>query len=139
MAHDDVLEHVEKITEELDLLLVDVNLFQAGRRRILRVLVDKPGRVGLDECASLSRAIGNAIETLDLIGSEYTLEVSSPGIGRDLSTENDWIRCVGRKLEVKTDTDEFVSILTDYKDGLLTFEDGRVTDPGSVLTAREAI
>lgn len=139
MAHDDVLEHVEEIVAEFDLLLIDMNLFQAGRRRVLRVLVDKPGRVGLDECASVSRAIANAIETLDLIGGAYTLEVSSPGIGRQLSTENDWIRCTGRKLEVKTESEEFVSILSNYAEGLLTFEDGRVTDPGSVLSAREAI
>lgn len=139
MTHDDVLEHVEEIVAESGLLLVDTNLFQAGRRRILRVLVDKVGRVGLDECAAVSRTIANAIETLDLIGGEYTLEVSSPGIGKQLSTENDWIRCVGRKLEVKTESEEFVSVLSSYAEGLLTFEDGRVTDSGSVLSAREAI
>ena len=139
MVHDDLLEHVEKIVEESDLLLIDMNLFQAGRRQVLRVLVDKKGRVGLDECARLSRAIGNAIETLDLLGGAYTLEVSSPGIGRQLSAENDWIRCVGRKLEVKTEAEEFVSILEDYRNGLLIFDDGRITDPGNVLDAREAI
>ncbi len=139
LAHDDVLEHVEGIVKESDLLLVDMNLFQAGRRRVLRVLVDKVGRVGLDECARLSRTIANAIETLDLINGAYTLEVSSPGIGRQLSTENDWIRCAGRKLEVKTESEEFVSILANYSEGLLTFEDGRVTDAGSVLAAREVI
>ena len=139
MAHDDVLEHVEEIVKESGLLLVDTNLFQAGRSRILRVLVDKAGRVGLDECATVSRTIANAIETLDLISGAFTLEVSSPGIGRQLSTENDWIRCVGRKLEVKTESGEFVSELTDYKDGLLTFDGGKVIDPGTVLSAREAI
>ena len=139
MAHDDVLEHVEEIVAKSDLLVVDINLFQAGRQRILRVLVDKVGRVGLDECARVSRAIANAIETLDLIGGAYTLEVSSPGIGRQLSTENDWIRCAGRKLDIKTESEEFVSVLSSYSEGLLTFEDGRVTDPGSVLSAQEAI
>jgi ribosome maturation factor RimP len=139
LTHDDVLEHVEKIVAESGLLLVDTNLFQAGRRRVLRVYVDRVGRVGLDECAGVSRAIANAVETLDLIQGAYTLEVSSPGIGRQLSTENDWKRCVGRKLEVKTESEEFTEILVDYADGLMTFEGGRVTDPGSVLSAREAI
>ena len=139
MSYDDVLEHVEKIVEESGLLLVDTNLFQAGSRRVLRVLVDKAGRVNLDECAGVSRAISNAIEALDLIDGAYTLEVSSPGIGRHLSTENDWIRCVGRKLEVTTESENFVSTLASYMDGLLTFEDGRVTDSGKVLTALEAI
>lgn len=139
MTHDDVLEHVEKIVSESGLLLIDTNLFQAGRRRILRVLVDRAGRVDLDECAGVSRAIANTVETLDLIQGAYTLEVSSPGISRMLSTENDWIRCVGRELEVATDSEEFVSVLSGYSEGLLTFEDGKVIDPGDVLSARETI
>ncbi|MCK5785319.1 MAG: ribosome maturation factor RimP [Candidatus Sabulitectum sp.] len=139
MAHDDVLEHVEKIVDGFGFLLVDMNLFQAGRRKILRVLVDRVGRIGLDECAKVSRAVSDTIETLDLIGDAYTLEVSSPGIGRQLSTENDWVRCVGRRIEVKTESSEFVSVLASYNEGLLTFEDGKVTDPASVLSAREAI
>jgi ribosome maturation factor RimP len=134
-----VLEHVEKIVEESGLLLIDTNLFQAGRRKVLRILVDRVGRVGLDECSGVSRAIANAVETLDLIHGAYTLEVSSPGIGRLLTTENDWIRCTGRKIEVKTESEEFVDVLTSYAGGLLTFEGGRVTDPESVLSAREVI
>ncbi len=139
MAHDDVLEHVEEIVAESGLLLVDTNLFQAGHRRILRVLVDKVGRVGLDECAAVSRSIANTIETLELISGAFTLEVSSPGIGRQLSTENDWIRCVGRKLDIKTESEEFTAVLANYSDGLLTFEDGKVTDFDNVLSARETI
>ncbi|HRW78339.1 MAG TPA: ribosome maturation factor RimP, partial [Candidatus Sabulitectum sp.] len=61
MAQDDVLQHIEKIVEEMGLLLVDMNLFQAGRRRVLRVLVDRQGRVTLDECAELSRKIGDTV------------------------------------------------------------------------------
>lgn len=139
MSQDDVLQQVENIVKEKGLLLVEANLFQAGRRRILRILVDKPGRVGLDECAQVSRAVGNAIETLDLIGGAYTLEVSSPGIGRQLSTETDWLRCVGRPLEVKTEDEEITAVLTDYSDGTLTFEDGRTLDQSCVLAAREVI
>lgn len=134
-----MLEHVEKIVDESGLLLVDINLFQSGRRKVLRVLADKPGRITLDECASLSRTIANTIDTLDLLDGAYTLEVSSPGIGRQLSTENDWIRSVGRNIEIKTETEEFESILTDYKNDFLTFENGRVIEPGCVLGAREAI
>ncbi len=139
VSQDDVLQQVENIVKEKGLLLVEANLFQAGRRRILRILVDKQGRVGLDECAEVSRAVGNAVDALDLIGGAYTLEVSSPGIGRQLSTEVDWIRSVGRKLEVKTDSEEMTGILTGYSDGTLTFEDGRTLDQSCVLAAREVI
>lgn len=139
MAHDDVLQHVEKIVEEKGLLLVDVNLFQAGRRRVLRVLVDKKDRVTIDQCAEVSRAIGTTVETLDLIQGPYTLEVSSPGIGRPLATENDWKRSCGRKIEVKTDQGEYTGILSEYAEGLLRFEDGNEIQVDSILAAREVI
>ena len=139
MAHDDVLQHVEKIVEDLGLLLVDMNLFQAGRRRVLRVLVDRQGRVSLDECAGVSRAIGGAVDTLNLIDGAYTLEVSSPGIGRPLSTGNDWIRCVGRKIEIKTENEEYTGVLKQCENGVLLFEDGAEIELDSVLAAREVI
>jgi ribosome maturation factor RimP len=139
LAHDDVLQHVEKIIEDMGLLLVDANLFQAGRRRILRVLVDRKGRVSLDQCAEVSRAIGSTVETLNLIEGPYTLEVSSPGIGRPLATENDWIRCCGRKIEVKTDDGEYTGMLSNYGDGVLLFEDGNEIQLDSILAAREVI
>ncbi len=139
MSHDDVLQQVEKIVEEKGLLLVDVNLFQAGRRKVLRILVDKQGRVSLDECAGVSRAVGNAIETLDLIDGGYTLEVSSPGIGRPLTTPADWTRCVGRKIEVKTEGGEITGILTGFSGDALRFENDIEIEVDSVTAAREVI
>ena len=139
MAQDDVLQHIEKIAEEMGLLLVDMNLFQAGRRRVLRVLVDRQGRVTLDECAELSRKIGDTVETLDLIQEAYTLEVSSPGIGRALATENDWIRCRGRKIEVRTELEEYTGVLEGHGNGMLRFQDGREIPLNGVLAAREVI
>lgn len=138
MSHDDVLEHVEAIVEEFKFLLIEMNLFQAGHRRVLRVLIDKPGRIGLDECADVSRAIGNAIETLNLIEDAFTLEVSSPGMNRELSTHNDWVRCVDRNLSVSTDSGEFTSILKSYNDGVLTFENGEVVNTENIKVAKEA-
>ena len=139
MSHDEVLQHVEKIVEDMGLLLVDVNLFQAGRRKVLRVLVDRRGRVTLDECAEVSRAIGGAVDTLNLIEDSYTLEVSSPGIGRQLATPNDWARCLDRKIEVRTENGEFTGILSASGNGVLLFEDGMEIELDSILAAREVI
>ena len=138
MSQDDVLEHVEAIVAEFGFLLIEMNLFQAGHRRVLRVLVDKPGRIGLDECADVSRAIANSIETLNLIEEAYTLEVSSPGLSRELSTHNDWLRCVGRNLEVSTDSCDFTSILKSYNDGVLTFENSEIVNTENIKAAKEA-
>lgn len=134
-----MLQHVEKIVEDMGLLLVDVNLFQAGRRKVLRVLIDRKGRVSLDQCAEVSRAIGNTVETMNLIEGTYTLEVSSPGIGRSLSTENDWLRCSGRKIEVKTENGEHTGILSEYDGGVLRFEDGIEIKMDSIIAGREVI
>ncbi len=139
MSHDEVLQHVEKVVEEKGLLLVDMNLFQAGRRKVLRILVDKPGRVNLDECAEVSKAAGNVIETLGLIEGSYTLEVSSPGIGRPLTTEVDWIRCTGRRIEIETEEGKQVAVLAGYNNGILTMDDGGTVDQSCILSARETL
>ena len=138
MLQDDVQEHIEAIVAEFNFLLIEMNLFQAGHRRVLRVLVDKPGRIGLDECAGVSRAIANTIETLNLIEDAYTLEVSSPGLNRELSTHNDWLRCVERNLKVSTDSGDFTSILKSYNDGVLTFENGEIVNTENIKVAKEA-
>ena len=138
MSHDDVLEHVEAIVAEFNFLLIEMNLFQAGHRRVLRVLIDKPGRIGLDECAGVSRAIGNAVETLNLMEEAFTLEVSSPGLTRELSTHNDWLRCVDRNLKVSTVSDDFTSLLISYNDGVLTFKNGKIVDTEDITAAKEA-
>lgn len=139
MAGEELVEQVEKIVEEMGFLLVDLNLVQAGRRRLLRLLVDREGRITVDECASVSRAVGNAVETLDLIQGAYTLEVSSPGIGRPLTAANDWIRCRGRKIEVKTSEGEYTGTLAGHADGVLSLEDGTGIPMAGIISAREVI
>jgi ribosome maturation factor RimP len=138
-GQDDVLEQVEKIVAEKGLLLVDANLFQAGRRQILRILVDRPGRITLDECAAVSRAVGDAVETLGLIENTYTLEVSSPGIGRPLTTANDWLRSVGRKLHIAAEDGEYTGILQEVRDGSAFMEDGTEIGLETVTAAREVL
>jgi ribosome maturation factor RimP len=69
----------------------------AGRRSVLRVIVDRDGGVDLDAVAEISRAVSAALDATDeLGGSPYVLEVTSPGVDRPLTAPRHWRRNIGR-------------------------------------------
>lgn len=81
--------------------LEDVLIRPAGRRRLVRIVVDRDGGLPLDVVAELSRDISRALDETDVLGdSTYVLEVTSPGVDRPLTTSRQWRRCVGRLVAV---------------------------------------
>lgn len=82
--------------------LADLELKGEGRRQILRIFIDKPGGVTLDDCAEVSREVSILFEVEDPITAAYTLEVSSPGLDRPLKKARDFERHAGRLIKVKT-------------------------------------
>jgi len=73
--------------------LEDVELRPAGRRRLLRVIVDADGGVGLDDVAAVSQAVSEVLDDSDVMGgSPYVLEVTSPGVDRPLTEPRHWRR-----------------------------------------------
>lgn len=79
--------------------LEDVSVAPAGRRKVVRVVVDKDGGITLDDVAAVSRAVSDLLETPEgeaLLEGAYTLEVTSPGIDRPLTEARHWRRNVGR-------------------------------------------
>jgi ribosome maturation factor RimP len=71
--------------------------FKPGRgSSALRVYIDKPGGVGVEDCAKVSRGLGLILETQDVIPGPYVLEVSSPGLTRQLKKPADFIRAAGK-------------------------------------------
>lgn len=130
---------MESAAERAGLLLVDLQLVRTGRRVLVRVLADRRGRITIGECASLSREIGDLIDAHGVLEENYTLEVSSPGIGRPLSSGVDWIRCEGRTLCVHTLQGDTLGVLERRDDGDLVME-GDVRIPlDTILEAREVI
>jgi ribosome maturation factor RimP len=92
----------EPLVAELDCDLEDVVIRQAGRRRLVRVVVDHDGGLSLDLVAELSRAISRALDEDDPFGqAPYVLEVSSPGVDRPLGLPRHWRRAIGRLVEVR--------------------------------------
>jgi ribosome maturation factor RimP len=85
--------------------LEDVNLSRAGRRHVVRVLVDADGGIKLDDVAVVSREISAALDAADeaggeVLAGEYQLEVGSPGVDRPLTAPRHWRRNVGRLVTV---------------------------------------
>jgi ribosome maturation factor RimP len=81
--------------------LEDIRVTAAGRRRLLRVVVDADGGVSLDDIAIVSRELSAALDAVDAMGeAPYTLEVSSPGVDRPLTQPRHWRRNIGRQVMV---------------------------------------
>ena len=87
---------------QLGLDLEAVDLASAGKRRVLRVAIDKDGGVTMDDIADATREVSRVLDETDLMGQQaYTLEVSSPGVDRPLTLPRHWRRNTGRLVKVK--------------------------------------
>jgi ribosome maturation factor RimP len=91
---------IKPLVEEENLELVELEFSPAGPASLLRVYVDKTGGVTVDQCAALSRKIGDFLDTEDLMPSRYTLQVSSPGLDRPLVLRSDFKRKIGERVKV---------------------------------------
>jgi len=93
-------EKLLPLVKEENLELVDLEFSPSGSKSLLRIYVDKPGRVTIDECANLSRRVSDFLDMENLIPHRYNLEVSSPGLDRPLIKREDFMRKVGEKVRV---------------------------------------
>lgn len=79
-----------------------VEITPAGKRRMLRVAIDKDGGVTMDDIAEATKEVGRVLDDSDVMGEQpYTLEVTSPGVDRPLTLPRHWRRNIGRLVKVK--------------------------------------
>lgn len=117
-------ELVLPIIEENHFELVDVEYVKEGADYYLRVYADKEGGININDCVLISRALEKKLDEADKILDAYILEVSSPGLTRPLKKEKDFIRNIGKRVEVKLykakdGIKEFEGELSSYEDGVL--------------------
>lgn len=91
----------QKLGSALGMEIVDVQYVRAGGQRILRILIDKPGGIGIDDCERFSGPFSDALDEVDPIPEQYYLEVSSPGPDRPLKREEDFDRFRGMAVEIQ--------------------------------------
>jgi len=107
----------------------DVEFKKEGSDFVLRIIIDKEDDtpISIDECEKVSRALDGILDEKDPISEPYMLEVSSPGIDRELKKEKDFIRFMGRDIDIKLykakDGAKLISgKLVSYSDGNITVE-----------------
>ncbi len=126
-------EEYERKTEELLLPvlsrrhfdLVDVEYVKEGTTWFLRVYIDKEGGITVNDCEDVAREMNPILDELDYIDGSYTFEVSSPGLGRPLKKEKDYVRNLGKDIEIRTyrpirHEKEFYGTLQSYDDSTVT-------------------
>ena len=119
------------LMEENHFELVDVEYVKEAGTWYLRAYIDKEGGIAVDDCEVISRQLGDWLDKGDFISESYILEVSSPGLGRPLKKEKDYVRSMGKEVEVRLykaidRQKEFTGILSAYDDKTVTLsmEDG---------------
>ncbi len=124
-----VWELAAPIASELGLSIWDVRYIKEGSQWFLRIFIDKDGGVDINDCERMSRAIDGPLDDLDPIEGEYILEVSSPGIERELVRDEHFDRFLGADISVKMIRPldnigkEFKGVLTGYESGMVTVTD----------------
>ncbi len=94
-------EMFEPVASALGCELWGVEYMAQGRRALLRVYIDKEGGIGVDDCEKVSRQVSSVLDVEDPIQSEYTLEVSSPGMDRPLFKLEQFESSVGETVAVR--------------------------------------
>ncbi len=101
-VREEVRQLAHTLAEEDDFELVDVELLVLGGRRVVRVLLDRPGGVRVSDCAGFSRRLSDCLDMNQTIQGRYSLEVSSPGIDRPLRTLENIRRFAGKRAAFTT-------------------------------------
>lgn len=99
-----LLQLLEPVVSARGLDLEDVQVVPAGKRRLVRIVVDRDGGVSLDDVAGVSTTVSARLEESDAMGGgPYVLEVTSPGVDRPLTAPRHWRRARGRLVSVQLD------------------------------------
>jgi ribosome maturation factor RimP len=106
IAEESIAERVRRLIEPVlardGYELVEVEWLRQGSRWTLRLFIDKPGGIGIEDCQAVSRTIEPILDVEDVIEPAYDLEVSSPGLDRPLRKPTDFDRYAGQRAHVKT-------------------------------------
>jgi ribosome maturation factor RimP len=118
---------LEPIIQKCNFELIDVEYVKEGSNWYLRAFIDKEGGITVDDCEAVSRQLSDLLDEKDFIPDAYILEVSSPGLGRQLKKEKDFARNIDKEVEIKLykaidKQKEYVGFLIDYDNEKFTIE-----------------
>lgn len=120
-----VMEIAAPIASSLGLEIWDIRYLKEGSDRYLRIFIDKEGGVGINDCVEMSHALDKPLDEGDFIAEAYILEVSSPGVERELTKPEHFEKMYGKPVKVKLiraldGKREFSGVLEHYENGEIT-------------------
>jgi ribosome maturation factor RimP len=120
---------IEQLKSKIDQFLVDMNyelydlnMVKERKQKILRIFIDKPEGVNMEDVVEVTKALNPFIDELDPIEGEYMLEVSSPGAERELRSQEAIKHAIGRLVHIKTFTQEFEGDLVSFNGESITLK-----------------
>lgn len=148
-------EIYEQKTEELMMPIIEANGFELidieyvkeGGNWYLRAYVDKEGGIAVEDCATVARAFNEILDESDYISDAYIFEVSSPGLGRPLKKEKDYVRNMNQDVEIRTyrainKQKEFIGTLSAYDNDSVTImieDETHVFNRADIALIRQAV
>ena len=128
-------ELITPILDRMNFELVDVEYVTEGGTWYLRAYIDKEGGITVNDCEAVAREMNEILDREDFVEDSYVFEVSSPGLGRPLKKEKDYIRSMGKEVEIRTyrainREKEFYGILSAYDENTVTIK----TEDGTEMT-----
>lgn len=129
MAKQNTVQRVEEIVkpfaDELGIELWDIRFAKEGADWYLRVFIDKEGGVSIDDCVDLTHAITKPLDEADPIPQSYMLEVSSPGVERELVRDEHFEKYVGSPVMLRLI--RAVDGVRDFKGTMVSYKDKKIT------------
>ena len=127
ISKEELERKVTEIIESAGFEFVEMKLARHGKHHSLRVFADRQGGINLDQCGTLSRTLERKLDEIDPFDHAYTLEVSSPGLDRPLTTIADFRRRIDEnvRIQLKVPIEKKLQIegrLTGVSDDTLVFE-----------------
>jgi ribosome maturation factor RimP len=138
---ENVISKIEKAVSECGAEFYEAKFFLSGNTEIFRIFADTKDGITLDECANISRKVSDYLDSIDFGKGTYTLEVSSPGIMRLLTSVKDFERVIGKEISVRyrNENDNLrkkTGVLGSVSGEKIVFENGEEIRFSSVLNGK---
>ena len=117
----------QKIADELGYMVWDVDYVKEGTEWFLRIDIDKDGGVNIEDCEKYSRAIDPVLDEENPIEDSYTLQISSPGVEREIKNDFHLEHCIGQTVQVRlyaplNGFKEYIGELVSYNDEIVVLD-----------------
>ena len=122
---------VEKTASELGYIIWDLEYVKEGSEWYLRITIDSENGIDIEDCEKMSRAIDPVLDEVNVIEDAYHLEVSSPGVERDIKTDYHMDTCKGEKIQIKlyapiNGAKSYIGVLNGYDEESIFVDDIKI-------------